>query len=123
MFISGGPSIAPRGRSRRSEPVIEVLAIPGWQTERTTLDVWTTALADATGSPPTIERESAQGSWIILGSRRIRGFAIMAGPDVEAINFEINDPNPSESTRLLEAVAASIGWEIHPDEPDDDDDD
>ena len=103
--------------------MIEVLAIPGWQTGPTTLDVWTTRLAEAAGSAPAVVRESAEGSWVVLGPLRVRGFAVMAGPHVEAINFELADPDPSTANRLLEEVAASIGWEIHPDDGEDDEDD
>ena len=51
------------------------------------------------------------------------GFAVLAGPHVEAVNFEIQEPVPPEVDRLLEEAAAAIGWEIHPDEPDEDDED
>jgi hypothetical protein len=104
--------------------MIEFLAIPGWQTPPTTLEAWVARLGEVFG-PVEVEREGPQGSWIIVPSLRLRGFAVLAGPHVEAIDFELNDPDPAAATSLLEAAAAALGWEIHPDdgEVEDDDDD
>ena len=102
--------------------MIELLAIPGWQTGPTKLDAWVAALEETCGAPVTVVRESPQGSWVAAGSIRIRGFAILAGPHVEAINFELSDPDPAPATSLLEAASAAIGWEIHPDDEDEEDD-
>jgi hypothetical protein len=101
----------------------ELLAIPGWQTPPTTLAEWIARLEQGSGAKPVVERESPQGAWVEVGPLRLRGFAVLAGPHVEAINFELSDPDPAASTRFLEEAAAALGWEIHPDEPDDDDED
>jgi hypothetical protein len=100
--------------------MIERLAIPAWQTGATSLEAWTTALTAGFETPVVVERESPQGSWVILAAVRIRGFAVLLGADVEAINFEVN--NPERDLPRLEAVASSIGWELHEDDGDDEDD-
>jgi hypothetical protein len=103
--------------------VIEFLAIPGWQTPPTTLAQWVEALEAKGARAVVVERESPQGAWVHLEAMGTMGFAVLAGPHVEAINFEIQEPLPPDVTEFLEGAAAAIGWEIHPDEPDDDEDD
>ncbi len=102
--------------------MIEFLAIPGWQTPTTTLAQWVAALEAQGGRTVVVERESPHGAWVHLEAMGAMGFAVLAGPHVEAINFEIQEPVPPDVPRLLEEAAAAIGWEIHPDDPDDDDD-
>jgi len=103
--------------------MIELLAIPAWQTGPTTLDVWVARLGEHCGVPVAIEREPPQGAWIVLSALRLRGYALLAGPHVEAINFELQDPDPTKTTQWLEETAASLDWELHPDDGSDDDDD
>jgi hypothetical protein len=101
--------------------MIELLALPGWQTPPTTLDDWIARLTDLTG-PVTVTRESSDTTWLEVGALRFRGYAVMEGRRVEAINFELTDPDPAPATRIIEAAAEALGWEVHPDEPDGDDD-
>ena len=101
----------------------EFLAIPGWQTPPTSLAEWVAQLEEVGGPTVVVERESPQGAWIHLEAMGVHGFAVLAGPHVEAVNFEIQEPVPPEVNRFLEEAAAAIGWEIHPDDPDDDEDD
>jgi hypothetical protein len=103
--------------------MIELLAIPGWQTGPTLLSDWVARLEAEVGGPVAVKRDPPQGAWIEVGQLRLRGFAMLAGPHVEAINFEVSAPDPVPATRLLEATSASIGWEIYPDEEDGEDDD
>lgn len=103
--------------------MIELLAIPGWQTAPTTLAEWVAQLEKGGGPTVVVERESPQGAWIHLEAMGVHGFAVLAGPLVEAVNFEIQEPLSPDVSRMLEEAAAAIGWEIHPDEPDDDEDD
>ena len=103
--------------------MIEFLAIPAWQTPPTMLSTWVEALESRGGPAVVVERESPEGAWIHLEALGIHGFAVLAGPHVEAINFELQRPAPPDACRLLEEAAGTIGWEIHPDDPDDDDDD
>lgn len=103
--------------------MIEFLAIPGWQTPPTTLAAWVAQLEIMGGPTVVVERESPQGAWIHLEALGVHGFAVLAGPYVEAVNFEVQEPVPPEVTHFLEEAAAAIGWEIHPDDPDEDDED
>ncbi len=100
--------------------MIELLAIPGWQTPPTSLAEWAAHLEERSGCKPAIEQESPDGAWIEIAPLRVRGFAVLSGPAIEAINFEITDPDPTEATQFLESAAAAIGWEIHPDDEDED---
>jgi hypothetical protein len=102
--------------------MIELLAIPGWQTPPTSLEDWVRRLADLAGIPVELERESPQATWIMLPTLRLRGFAVLAGPHVEAINFEVAEPDPTRATSLIAAAATALAWEIHAeDEPEEDD--
>ena len=103
--------------------MLELLAIPAHGTGPTPLDAWADALRAASGGEVSVERESAEGAWLVMSPLRLRGFAMLAGPDVEAINFELAAINTAPATALIEAVAAGLGWEVHPDDPDDPDDD
>src|SRR3954471_17527 len=104
------PSIAPPGRSPRSEgrAMIELLAIPAHGTGPTTLEAWAGALRAGSGGEVTGERESAEGAWLVLGPLRLRGFAMIAGHEVEAINFELSAIDPAPATAMIEAVAAGL---------------
>ena len=105
--------------------MIELLAVPGWQTPPTTLEVWSSHLQTA-GCLISVTRESTGVSWIECTRYRFRGYAVMNGNDVEAVNFELSALDPLPATRLIESVAQELGWELHPDDPDDeaeDDDD
>jgi hypothetical protein len=101
----------------------ELLAIPGWQTSQTTLDAWVTRLEERSGGPVTVERDAPDGAWVVIGRLRLRGYAILAGPNVEAINFEVAALDSAQMTQFLEETAASLAWEIYPDDGDNDDSD
>jgi hypothetical protein len=101
--------------------MIELLALPGWQTPPTTLDDWVTRLTEVAG-PVAVQRESHEATWLEVGALRFRGYVVLEGRRVEAINFELNDPDPAPATRIIEAAAQSLGWEVHLDEPDEDED-
>src|SRR5262245_60521769 len=102
--------------------MIELLALPAWRTPPRTLEEWTTQLGEQAGGRVAGHREPATESWLELSTRRLRGYAVLEGPHVEAINFELSDPDPAPATRAVEAAAAALGWEIHPDEDEDEDD-
>jgi hypothetical protein len=101
--------------------VIELLALPGWQTSPTTLDAWVVQL-ETQGGPVVVTRESSSASRLELGSLRLRGYAILAGRDVEAINFELAATDPTPATRAIEAAAEALGWEIHQEDDDEEED-
>lgn len=98
--------------------MIELLALPGWNTPAKSLDDWVERLTQL-GAKVVVERESAGVSWLEIAPIRLRGYAMSEGQRLEAINFELADPDPTAATRLLETAAAELGWELHPDEPDD----
>jgi hypothetical protein len=105
--------------------MIELLALPAWNAPPRTLDDWQAGLAGA-GRPPVVVRESSAASWLELAPLRLRGYVVMEGPHVAAINFELGAPDSAAAARLLESVAHALGWELHPDDlddPDDSDDD
>ena len=101
--------------------MIELLAVPAWNAAATTLDAWAEALR-AQGAEVSVERDPP-GAWLVVGSLRLRGYALSEGLKVEAINFELSGPDPQPATRLVEEAAAALGWEVHPDEDDDEPDD
>lgn len=98
--------------------MIELLAIPDWKTRPTTLAEWVAELEKG-GSKVEVIRESTGVSWVELGSLRLRGYAVMEGGDVEAINFELAASDIGPALALLEAAASALGWELHEDQSDD----
>jgi hypothetical protein len=47
----------------------------------------------------------------------------MQGPAAEAINFELAAPDPTPARLAVEAAATALGWEVHDDEGDEEDED
>jgi len=102
--------------------MIELLVVPDWQAAPRTLDEWVAALSKQVDRVE-VSRESTGVSWLEIGSLRLRGYVVLDGLHVEAINFELSDPDPAPATRAIEAAAQELGWEVHEDEPDDESDD
>jgi hypothetical protein len=104
--------------------MLELLALPAWNTPPISIEAWTQGLA-AHGHAATVAREASDITWIEVGDLRLRGFVVIEAGHVEAINFEIHDPDPSSAITLIESTASDLGWEIHADDddPDDDNDD
>ena len=100
--------------------MIELLAVPAWDAPPRSLADWQAALTDQ-GCTPTIERDGPDECWLVLGSLRLRGYLVLEGEHVAAINFELADPEPAATTKVLEAAAVTLGWEIHPDDEEADD--
>ena len=98
--------------------MIELLAIPAWNTATRTLADWSDALA-ALGHPPSIGREDDE-TWLEVAPLRLRGYVATEGQAVEAINFELYDSDTEPASRLLSAAAEALGWELHPDDPEED---
>ena len=67
----------------------------------------------------TVTRESTGVSWLEAASLRLRGYAVIEGRHVEAINFELAALDPEPAARAVAEAAEALGWEVHPDEPDD----
>ncbi|MEO6807813.1 MAG: hypothetical protein ABI353_01690 [Isosphaeraceae bacterium] len=99
----------------------ELLALPDWNTPPRTIDDWMAALA-ALGHPAILARESPGVAWLEVAPLRLRGYAVIESGHVAAINFELNDPDPTPAVKVVEAAAHSIGWEADADEGDDEDD-
>ncbi|MBX6311884.1 MAG: hypothetical protein IRY99_03025 [Isosphaeraceae bacterium] len=97
--------------------MIELLALPDWNTPPRTIADWTDQLATL-GHPARSVHEEGE-TWIEVPSLRCRGLAVAEEGHLTAIHFELNDPDPEPATCLLEAAAQVLGWEIHEDEEDD----
>jgi hypothetical protein len=100
--------------------MIERLAIPSWNAKSATLEDWIRTLSDL-GHAPTCSRDDGM-TWIELPSLRLRGFVVSEGQNVEAINFELHEPENAPVLMLLESAATLLWWEIHEaddDEPED----
>jgi hypothetical protein len=103
----------------------ERVAIPAWGTPPTTIAAWVEALETHLG-PVDIDREGPNEAWLDVQERLVRGFAVIEGPHVSAVNFEIEAEDPLPAVRDLDAACLAIGWELHIDDedgPDDDDTD
>jgi hypothetical protein len=102
--------------------MIELLALPRWKTPPTSLEDWAAQLA-ARGASATVTRESSGVSWLEVAPLRLRGYALLAGTAVEAINFELAAPDPDPASRLVHEAAEALDWEVHRDDDDEDEDD
>ncbi len=101
--------------------MIELLSLPGHKAPPTSLDAWVVQLSTL-GGPVTVTRDSPGASWLEVGPLRLRGYAMLEGGLVGAINFELTDPDPSPASRVIESAAQALGWEVHADDPDEDPD-
>ena len=101
----------------------ELLATPGHESPPTELSAWVERI-EALGHHVTTTRESTGVSWIEVQALRLRGYAVMRGRHVEAVNFELSAPDPTPARLALESAATALGWELDDEEgPHDDDDD
>ena len=48
---------------------------------------------------------------------------VIENGNASAINFELHDPDPGPATRAIEDAATALGWELHPDDDEDRDED
>jgi hypothetical protein len=102
--------------------MVELLAIPAWKTQPTTLAQWVEELEKG-GSRVEVIRESTGVSWVEVGSLRLRGYAVMEGGGVEAINFELAASDIGPGLALLQSAASALGWELYEDQLGDSTDD
>ena len=100
----------------------ELLALPDWKATPVDVQAWAAALTEACG-PTTVSRDSPEAYWLDVAMPRVRGYAVVEGIKVAAVNFEVDDADLATITPLLERAAASLGWELFPDDPDDEDTD
>lgn len=96
----------------------ELLAVPCWDTPETTLTAWVESLRGQ-GLAVVATTESPGVSWIESTTARLRGYVMMNGLVVEAINFEFHDADPAHARKLVESAAAALSWEVHDDDDED----
>jgi len=100
----------------------ELLALPEWNTPPRTIADWVAQFAKE-GHRPVLDRESDEVTLLEIASLRLRGYAVIEGQQVTAINFELADSDHEPAAHLVSNAAAALGWEIHPDDGSDDEDD
>jgi len=101
----------------------ELLAVPCWDVGPTPLAAWVDRLRSQ-GLAVRVEPESSGVSWVEVPALRLRGYAVLAGDGgVEAINFELTDPDPAPARAVVDRAAADLAWEVHDDDDAADDDD
>lgn len=93
----------------------ELLALPGWNTPPTSLEAWTERLSGR------VVRDGDE-VWLEVASRHLRGYVVIEDDRVSAINFELSEHDPDETIALLQRAVADLGWELHADHDEDDDD-
>lgn len=102
--------------------MIELLATPGWKTEATPPSAWVDHLAWQ-GYSAVLSYESKTVAWLEVASLRLRGYVVIAGGHVEAINFEVDENHLTRARAAVEAAAAALGWEVDDEvDPEDEDD-
>jgi hypothetical protein len=101
--------------------MIELLALPAWDAPPRSPADWAAELA-ALGHPATVARAPDGDTWIEVAPLRLRGFVVIEDGLAAAINFELHDPDPAPASRLVEAAATALGWEVHPDDGEIDED-
>ena len=94
--------------------MIELLAVPAWDQPSIPLKRWVEEL-ERQGLAVNVVRESAEASWVEVNSLRLRGYAVMDGLAVEAVNFELAAPDPAPARQAVETAAAALSWEIDDD--------
>lgn len=98
---------------------IELLALPAWNSPPRSLEDWKRALTEQ-GLAAAVSRTDDQ-TWLEVGSLGLRGFVCIEGNQIVAINFELRAADPEPASRSLDNAAQALGWEIHPDDPEEDD--
>lgn len=86
------------------------------------LSAWSDQFA-ALGFPAVVEFESRTVAWIEVAALRTRGYAVLEGDHVEAVNFELSAADPVPARQAIEAAAAALGWELDDENLDEDDGD
>jgi hypothetical protein len=100
--------------------MVEWLAIPATDTPPIDLSTWADRM-EALGHKPTVERDGAEGAWLEVAPLKLRGYAVFEGENVEAINFELHAPDPTPALDWLKGAADGIGWELYPDDDEEED--
>lgn len=98
--------------------MIERLAVPQWNAPGRTLDDWV-AEFHRQGHPARIVPEPPEAAWLEIAPLRLRGYVVLEGRNVSAINFELSSADSAEAHRAIEAAAERLGFELHSDEDED----
>jgi hypothetical protein len=101
--------------------MLEYLALPAWNTPPTSVDSWVVELSETAG-PVIVSRESSTVTWFEVAPLRLKAYVVVENGHASAINFELHALDPTTSTRAIVKAAEALGWEIHADEPGDEDD-
>ena len=100
----------------------EILALPGWKVIDTPFSAWVDQF-QAQGLEAVATRESTDVWWVAIAALQLKGYAMMDGKHVEAINFELADSDIIPAREALEQAASALSWELHEDDLDDSDHD
>src|SRR5262249_24756079 len=111
------PSLRIHIRGDATVTTRELLAIPAWDKAPIPIDDWRSAFTSR-GQPARSVREDDE-TWIDVAPLRLRGYVVLEGEGVGAVHFEVRD---DAALGPLEEAAASLGWELHDDEGEGDDD-
>jgi len=98
----------------------ERLAIPSWNAPPRTLADWR-ARFEALGQPVIVER-SPEETWLTIAPLGLRGFAVLEGGAMAALHIEIDADDPSPALALLDEAARDLGWEVHDEDEDENED-
>ena len=99
----------------------ELLVLPAWNVGPTPFSEWVEALTKL-GHLVEVERESAGVNWLMVPALLLRGYGIVDGLSVDAINFELEGFDTAPARLAVEQAANALSWEVHDDDDDDDDD-
>jgi hypothetical protein len=102
--------------------MLEYLALPAWNTPPTSVDSWVAELSETAG-PVIVSRESSTVTWLEVAPLRLKGYVVVENEHASAINFEVHAMDPLPATRALLKAAEALGWEIHEEEDDLEDED
>jgi hypothetical protein len=100
----------------------ELLALPEWNAPPRTLADWSEQLAQL-GHSPHLEQESGDAAWLEIAPLRLRGYALIEGELVTAINFQLAATDPQFAASVVLQAAQALGWELHDDDGGEDGDD
>ncbi|RUL89782.1 hypothetical protein [Tautonia sociabilis] len=102
--------------------MIERLLIPSWNTPVRSVDDWNAELARL-GHPPEVAREGSDELWLVLERVGARLLAVVEGPTLTAWHAEIDAEDPAPALAVIDQAAAALGWEVHDEDLDEDEDD
>ena len=100
----------------------ELLVLPAWNVGPTPFSEWVEALTNL-GHKVEVERESSGVHWLNVSALELRGYVIVDGLSVDAINFELEGLDSAPARLAVEQAASALSWEVHDDDHDDSDDD